>query len=239
MRADDDDVHPDYVWAGPKSTPVPRSTVTGSVEASLASVVVTRQDGDVSATYVGGNLALDFVGTLSERNRTRLEHLHSTADLAAWLRGAGVLDDLPAGDGQELGRALQLREALFAVIEALIDRKTLPAGEELVVINAAAAVPPPQPASRPTDAFSGPATSRPGSPRSPGTESSCSTKPTPGSSGAPIRTARIRSWTSRGVTDVAGAAWPDVATGPRRPRTGRVAGPSAPPRTTRPPDLEN
>ncbi len=93
---------------------------------------------------MGGNLALDFVGTLSERNRTRLEHLHSTADLAAWLRGAGVLDDLPAGDGQELGRALQLREALFAVIEALIDRKTLPAGEELVVINAAAAVPPPQ-----------------------------------------------------------------------------------------------
>ena len=97
----------------------------------------------MSAIYVGGNLALDFVGTLSERNRTRLEHLRSTADLVAWLRGAGVVDDLPAGDETELGPALQLREALFAVIESLIDHTTLPAGDELAVINATAAVPPP------------------------------------------------------------------------------------------------
>jgi predicted RNA-binding Zn ribbon-like protein len=97
----------------------------------------------VSATYVGNNLALDFVGTLSERNRTRLEHLRSTADLAEWLQGAGVLDDLSPGDGEELGPALELREALFAVIESLIDRKTLPTGDELAVINAAAAASPP------------------------------------------------------------------------------------------------
>ena len=65
----------------------------------LASVVVTRQDGDVYQLDVGGNLALQFVGTLSERNRTRLEHLHSTADLAGLATGAPAFSTTSGGDG--------------------------------------------------------------------------------------------------------------------------------------------
>lgn len=97
--------------------------------------------------YVGGNLALDFVGTLNERNRARVEHLNDAHDVVAWLRGAGVLDTVADGDSDSsesaLTEALRLREALFTVIASLIDSTPMSEPEQVAVVNAAAAAPPP------------------------------------------------------------------------------------------------
>ena len=91
-----------------------------------------------------GNLALDFVGTLGERRDARNEHLHAGADVAAWLVEAGVLDGQLATDDETLGRAVAVREAMFAVVERLIDAPgaALPR-PELAEVNRAAAEPPP------------------------------------------------------------------------------------------------
>lgn len=97
-----------------------------------------------------GNLALDFVGTLGERRDARHEHLHASADVAAWLVEAGVLDTPPSSDGDTLGQAVTLREALFVLVEHLLDEPgvALP-GPALDVVNEAAAAPPPSVALQP------------------------------------------------------------------------------------------
>ena len=94
--------------------------------------------------FASGNLALDFVGTLNERRTTRVENLNDGGDVAAWLVGAGVLDTPPETDPDTLAEAVALREALFVVVERLIDEpdSALPSSE-LDVVNAAAASPPP------------------------------------------------------------------------------------------------
>ena len=96
--------------------------------------------------FVGGNLALDFVGTLNERFSARVEQLRTPADLGSWLVSAGVLDEPPPVSAGELAAAIELRETLFAVIARQIDGvdQELSAAERDLV-NAAAAAPPPVP----------------------------------------------------------------------------------------------
>jgi predicted RNA-binding Zn ribbon-like protein len=104
----------------------------------------------VDAIFVGGNLALDFVGTLNERFDARVEHLRSPADLGDWLVDAGVLDDAPSVSEAELASAIELREIMFAVIARQIDQPSQPPSDaERGQINAAAAVAPPVPALSP------------------------------------------------------------------------------------------
>ena len=87
---------------------------------------------------------LDFVGTLGERRDTRTEHLHEGTDVGAWLVEAGVLDAPPPTDPDTLPQAIELREALFAVVERLIDQPSVALPRpELDVVNAAAAGVPP------------------------------------------------------------------------------------------------
>lgn len=85
--------------------------------------------------------ALDLVGTLSERTTTRLEHLVTPADLAGWLVRAGVVDRPPAVDPDELAAALDLREALYALLVAATGGRPLPR-TALAVVNRAAQRPP-------------------------------------------------------------------------------------------------
>ena len=100
--------------------------------------------------FASGNLALDFVGTLNERRTKRVENLHDGADVADWLVGAGVLDTAPPTDADTLAEAVALREALFVVVEQLIDDPdSALARTELAVVNHAAAEPPPEVALRP------------------------------------------------------------------------------------------
>ncbi|SEQ43525.1 CGNR zinc finger domain-containing protein [Microlunatus flavus] len=100
--------------------------------------------------FASGNLALDLVGTLNERRTTRVEHLHDGADVARWLVEAGVLDTAPTAGPDALTEALALREALFAVVEALLDQPGAPLpGAALDVVNAAADQPLPVATLRP------------------------------------------------------------------------------------------
>ncbi len=39
----------------------------------------------MGVVFVGGNLALDFVGTLNERFSSRVEQLRTPTDLGTWL----------------------------------------------------------------------------------------------------------------------------------------------------------
>jgi predicted RNA-binding Zn ribbon-like protein len=92
------------------------------------------------SNFAGGNLALDFVATVSERGTTALERLTEPARLAEWLVRSGVLDKAPVVTDADLAAALGLREALFRVVAALIDGDVLPRSA-LARVNAAATGP--------------------------------------------------------------------------------------------------
>ena len=85
---------------------------------------------------------LDFVATVAARHTTREEKLREPADLARWVIGAGLLDAPPAVTADGLGRAKALREALFALLTAMIEKTSTRPGD-LEVINDAAACPRP------------------------------------------------------------------------------------------------
>ncbi|MGZ4277627.1 MAG: CGNR zinc finger domain-containing protein [Solirubrobacteraceae bacterium] len=71
--------------------------------------------------WLGGRPATDFVNTLRERWRRRVETLVTPGDLGLWLTRAGLLDgpaELPAG---LLGEARALREAIDACLTAAIE----------------------------------------------------------------------------------------------------------------------
>jgi predicted RNA-binding Zn ribbon-like protein len=69
--------------------------------------------------FVGGNVALDFVGTVAEWTTTRLDRLPAPADLAEWLVAAGVLDERPPVTDDDLTAARDLRGALYELVVAL------------------------------------------------------------------------------------------------------------------------
>jgi predicted RNA-binding Zn ribbon-like protein len=100
----------------------------------------------VSTPIVAGNLALDFVATVSERHTSRVEHLRTPADLASWFATAGILDAPPPPTAGELAEAVARREDMFRLIEQRIDRPAEPLDPDLVArLNATAAVPVPVP----------------------------------------------------------------------------------------------
>jgi predicted RNA-binding Zn ribbon-like protein len=100
----------------------------------------------VGVVFVGGNLALDFVGTLNERFSGRAEQLRAPADLGTWLVRAEVLDEPPPVSERDLAAAIELREVLFAVVARQIDGvDQASTATERDLVNAAAAVPPPVP----------------------------------------------------------------------------------------------
>lgn len=86
--------------------------------------------------------ALDFVSTVAERGSTDEEKLRSPADLVEWARQAGVVDDLESVTPAQLSKAIALREAIFGLIAALINR-TAPDPTERKLVNRAASRPGP------------------------------------------------------------------------------------------------
>lgn len=85
--------------------------------------------------------ALDLVGTVSERGSKRVEHLAGPNDLDDWLTRAGIVDASPRADASDLAAAIEVREALFAVLQAATAGDALPR-RELRVVNTAAQHPP-------------------------------------------------------------------------------------------------
>src|SRR6185312_4761641 len=78
--------------------------------------------------WLGGRTALDFVNTLRERWRRRVETLVTPADLAGWLVRAGLLADAPSRISRELlEQARELREAIDICAQAAVARDPAPA----------------------------------------------------------------------------------------------------------------
>ncbi|TQM15118.1 CGNR zinc finger domain-containing protein [Pseudonocardia kunmingensis] len=91
--------------------------------------------------FVGGNLALDFVGTVAEWTTSRTELLVAPADLGAWLAEAGVLDHAPEVSTADLAAARELRGAIRGLVVALEAGQPVPV-EVGEVVNRYAAVEP-------------------------------------------------------------------------------------------------
>jgi len=100
--------------------------------------------------FSGGHLSLNFTNTVDNRKgKNRKELLTNYCDLLEWAEEAGILRGKDAGRLQNMAEAapgqaksalrsaIQLREALYAVLSAAIERRTIP-GTALCVLNAAA-----------------------------------------------------------------------------------------------------
>jgi predicted RNA-binding Zn ribbon-like protein len=95
----------------------------------------------VTLRLLAGHQALDFVNTIDPREGThRLEHLEAYKDLVHWAERAGVLTaaqahqaaraaarDLRAAS-RAFHRAVELREAVYAIFGAVAARRPVPSG---------------------------------------------------------------------------------------------------------------
>jgi predicted RNA-binding Zn ribbon-like protein len=92
-------------------------------------------------TFVSGNLALDFAGTVKHRHTAPEDLLPSPVLLAEWLAAAGLVDSPPVLSEAEFARALEVREAVYRLALASVTggRRTQ---DDVDVLNAAAAAPP-------------------------------------------------------------------------------------------------
>jgi predicted RNA-binding Zn ribbon-like protein len=99
--------------------------------------------------FTGGHLSLNFTNTVDNRKgKNRKELLTNYCDLLEWAEEAGILRGKDAGRLQNMAEAapgqaksalrsaIQLREALYAVFSAAIERRTIPS-TALCVLNAA------------------------------------------------------------------------------------------------------
>jgi predicted RNA-binding Zn ribbon-like protein len=110
--------------------------------------LIDVQDTAYAFEFTGERLCLDFVNTLSERGSSvPEEHLNSYADLLAWSRQAGIVDEQrgeqlqalsegqPGRAGQEIEQARWARELLFRIFSALTGGQS-PRQEDLEQFNA-------------------------------------------------------------------------------------------------------
>lgn len=79
--------------------------------------------------WLGGRPSLDLVNTRRERWRRQVETLCTTADLGAWLHAAGLMTAVPSRIPRSvLDDARELREAIDALLVAVLDGTRAPAG---------------------------------------------------------------------------------------------------------------
>ncbi|MFI5712080.1 CGNR zinc finger domain-containing protein [Kribbella sp. NPDC051620] len=92
--------------------------------------------------FIGGRIALNFVGTLGKRSTEKLERLRTPDDLARWVELAGL--GSISTDEADLEAARVLREALYVLTMATLDRGPLRRADvELVNERAAHETPAP------------------------------------------------------------------------------------------------
>lgn len=78
------------------------------------------QSGEPYWYWLGGRPALDFVNTLRERWRRRVECLVTPGDLSRWLVEAGLLPALAPVPRVVLAEARELREAIDRCVQAAV-----------------------------------------------------------------------------------------------------------------------
>ncbi len=99
-------------------------------------------DGERGFRFLGGRACLDLTATAGERGR-RAEQLRTPQDLASWLVGVGLADELPAASRQDLAHARTLREAVYQTITRRMAGQP-PGPGDLAIINDWAGRPPPR-----------------------------------------------------------------------------------------------
>ena len=87
---------------------------------------------------------LDFLATIAARGTVDDEKLQHADDLANWSLESRITTDRPAVSGTQLAAAIELREAAYRTLVALVDGRA-PRPEDRALLNAAAAHPPPVP----------------------------------------------------------------------------------------------
>jgi predicted RNA-binding Zn ribbon-like protein len=92
-------------------------------------------------TFVGGNLALDFAGTLQHRATTRDEMLSSPERFGEWSVAAGLVDEPPAVSEAGLARAFAVREAIYRLAVTAVTGDPRRPGDIDLVNSAAAGAP--------------------------------------------------------------------------------------------------
>lgn len=79
-----------------------------------------------------GDVALDFVATLGDRQGRRIERLGSAGDLSRWLGEAGVCESASPSD-EQLVEARVLREAIHRVLDRALTGRRVPTREASLV----------------------------------------------------------------------------------------------------------
>lgn len=89
-------------------------------------------------TFVSGNLALDFAGTVAHRDTAPGDGLSSPPRLGEWAVAAGLVDTAPDIAETGFARALAVREAVYRLALARAAGQALD-DSDIGVVNAAAA----------------------------------------------------------------------------------------------------
>lgn len=88
--------------------------------------------------FVAGHAAIDFVNTVTGRNGTPRDWLLDATALASWAFKSGTITDSqavqlksliveePAAGNAVLAKALEVREAMFRLLDAIVDDKAIP-----------------------------------------------------------------------------------------------------------------
>jgi predicted RNA-binding Zn ribbon-like protein len=89
-----------------------------------------------------GDPALDFVGTRqARRNESPTEKLATPVELDAWFIESTLVPDGTTVTADDLTAAVELREAIYRLLLARLERRELPEGD-MAIVNAYAAHPP-------------------------------------------------------------------------------------------------
>jgi predicted RNA-binding Zn ribbon-like protein len=99
--------------------------------------------------FIADHPVLDFLATIAERRTTDEEKLQRPEDLAAWTAESGIATGAVAVSAAQLAHAVAVREAMYRMLGALIDRAE-PDPDDRELVNAAARHPRPVPQLMPT-----------------------------------------------------------------------------------------
>jgi predicted RNA-binding Zn ribbon-like protein len=92
--------------------------------------------------FFGGNLALDFTGTLGRRRTEPVEMLAGLPDLGRWLDQTGLRGTGATVGADDFALALRLREAIWRLVQAAMAGEPFDQADRAVVNQAAAVAPP-------------------------------------------------------------------------------------------------
>jgi predicted RNA-binding Zn ribbon-like protein len=121
--------------------------VTRSTPGAIGRNAAARSQPDYRFDFCGGHIAIDFTNTVGNRGLDPDEHFNTFGDIVAWAEARGLVTrsaatalrqqatSEPEAAGRALHRAVELREALYRVLDAAASKRR-PRSADLDVLNA-------------------------------------------------------------------------------------------------------